>query len=103
TMSDRVAVINSGALEQVDRPRELYDRPRSTFVADFVGESTLLPVERGAGGVTLLGRTLLHAGPIPAASSLVLVLRPEKLRIVERADGSPDVNHLTGALVRTVF
>jgi putative spermidine/putrescine transport system ATP-binding protein len=38
TMSDRVAVINSGALEQFDAPRELYDRPRSTFVADIVGE-----------------------------------------------------------------
>jgi putative spermidine/putrescine transport system ATP-binding protein len=103
TMSDRVAVINAGALEQFDRPRELYDRPRSTFVADFVGESSLLPVERSAGGVTLFGRPLLHASPVPDAPSLVVVLRPEKLRIVERADGDPDVNHLTGALVRTVF
>ena len=103
TMSDRVAVIKSGALEQFDRPRELYDRPCSTFVADVVGESSLRPGERGAGGVPRYGRPLLHSGHVPDASSLVLVVRPEKLRIVERADGHPDINHLTGTLIRSVF
>ena len=52
TMSDRIAVMNGGNVEQVAAPRELYDEPRSTFVADFIGTSNLLtiPVDRRAGG-----------------------------------------------------
>jgi spermidine/putrescine transport system ATP-binding protein len=43
TMSDRVAVMNAGVLEQVDEPRAIYDRPRTGFVASFVGETNAIP------------------------------------------------------------
>jgi putative spermidine/putrescine transport system ATP-binding protein len=46
TMSDRIAVINHGRLMQLDTPREIYDRPANRFVADFLGESTFLPLEQ---------------------------------------------------------
>ena len=42
TMSDRVAVMNAGRIEQCDSPEQIYRRPRSSFVADFVGEANLL-------------------------------------------------------------
>ena len=49
TMSDRICLMNDGRIEQLGSPAELYFRPRTLFVADFLGESNLLParVERG--------------------------------------------------------
>jgi spermidine/putrescine transport system ATP-binding protein len=48
-LSDRIAVVNAGALEQVGPPREIYYRPATAFVADFVGHANLLPAERIGG------------------------------------------------------
>ena len=45
SMADRVAVFNDGCIQQVGTPREVYDRPRTPFVADFVGASNVLPAE----------------------------------------------------------
>lgn len=45
SMSDRVAVFNDGRIQQVDAPQEVYDRPKTPFVADFVGSSNVLPAE----------------------------------------------------------
>ena len=45
-MSDRIAVINHGRLAQLDKPRWIYDVPAKALVAEFLGESALLPVER---------------------------------------------------------
>ncbi|MBS0221133.1 MAG: ABC transporter ATP-binding protein [Proteobacteria bacterium] len=62
-MSDRIAVMNKGRVEQVGAPTEIYERPRTRFVADFIGEINLL-----------------DDGPCPGA------LRPEKIRLVPVAD-----------------
>jgi len=43
TMSDRIAIINKGVIEQLDTPQNIYNNPKSTFVADFIGESNILP------------------------------------------------------------
>lgn len=75
TMSDRIALLNAGRIEQVGTPEDLYLRPASVFVADFLGESTLLGVE--AGLVEELGLRL-EASPCGTA-----VLRPEALGVVE--------------------
>jgi ABC-type Fe3+/spermidine/putrescine transport system ATPase subunit len=48
TMSDRIALMRSGRIEQIGAPRELYDRPASRYVADFIGETNLLPMGDGA-------------------------------------------------------
>src|SRR5207342_869983 len=45
TMSDRIAVMNRGVIEQVDGPEEVYERPGTTFVAGFIGVSNLMPGE----------------------------------------------------------
>ena len=42
TMSDRIAVINEGRIEQIDTPREIYEHPKTKFVANFIGETNLL-------------------------------------------------------------
>jgi putative spermidine/putrescine transport system ATP-binding protein len=100
TMSDRIAVIDRGRIVQVDRPEALYRRPASLFVADFIGESVLLPVMRADGGAALRGQRLKLARDVPPGSDLKLVIRPELLRIGE---AGADDNALTGTLRQTVY
>ena len=102
TMSDRVAVLNHGRLIQVDGPRALYDNPADAFVADFVGESTLLPVRRsGADSVTLHGTTLRTARALPPGDEFLLVIRAEKLLPAERSGGEGNI--LRGRVSEVVF
>ena len=92
TMSDRVAVMNRGRLEQVGSPMDIYHRPGTAFVADFIGEANLLDAEllarEGAvGRVRLTGglelRVPLAAWPENAARAVVSV-RPEKVCVSKR-------------------
>ena len=85
-MSDRIAVINQGRIEQVGAPAELYDRPVNRFVASFVGESNFLnatAVSNEADTVVAnLGSKRVRAvgnGPVAAGTPLILAVRPEKL------------------------
>ena len=66
TMSDRIAVVNHGRIEQVETPERLYRQPHSFFVADFVGESISLPVEVTNETAQLNGRVLKSDLPIAA-------------------------------------
>ncbi|HEY1855318.1 MAG TPA: ABC transporter ATP-binding protein [Solirubrobacterales bacterium] len=94
TMSDRIAVMNRGRVEQVSNPEEVYDRPTTSFVAGFIGVSNLMPAT-----VSAPGRVKLDSGPeIPAdtgeldpGEGCAAVVRPEKLQ-VELADGAPPAN-----------
>jgi putative spermidine/putrescine transport system ATP-binding protein len=100
TMSDRVAVLNQGRILQVDSPQRLYEQPSDAFVARFVGESTLLPVERAGGRRIRLAGTVLEArAEPPAAGDLLLALRAEKMLLLP--DGAPpsDVLNLLPAIV----
>jgi len=78
TMSDRVAVINDGKLMQLDSPRQIYDQPASTFVANFIGESTLLPVDHRNGEVSYAGNPIDIKGS-ESKNGRFLMLRPERL------------------------
>jgi spermidine/putrescine transport system ATP-binding protein len=96
TMSDRIAVMNRGRIEQVSIPEEVYDKPTTSFVAGFIGVSNLMP-----GTVSAPGRVRLDSGrEVPADTGLLAigedcaaVVRPEKLR-VELSDGAPAANGL---------
>jgi spermidine/putrescine transport system ATP-binding protein len=88
TMSDRIAVMNHGVVEQVDVPEAVYDRPRTTFVAGFIGVSNLMPgvASPAAGGATELkldsGVTVQTASNGYASGERVwAVVRPEKLTV----------------------
>ncbi len=89
TMSDRVAVIAGGRVMQVDTPRRLYDHPANRFVAEFIGESTLLDVDTAGGECRCAGVAIRTASPPPAGRPMLLMLRPERVRIgdAERRDG----------------
>jgi spermidine/putrescine transport system ATP-binding protein len=110
TMSDRIAVMRHGRIEQLGQPEELYERPRTEFVAGFLGVSNLLDGEiQGRSGnlldIRLTGGTILRA-PAETANGATRVhvgVRPEKLRVTpSTADASTpesDVNALEGTVV----
>src|SRR5262249_53156397 len=97
TLSDHMGVMHRGRLEQLGTPEDLYERPRSRFVADFIGESNFLPgqvVGGAADGVafeTPRG-TKLHAaaGPGAALGAAVLFIRPEKIALAREAGDQGD-------------
>ena len=102
TMADRVAVMRGGRIEQVDPPRRLYERPRTRFIADFVGESSFVPVELRDGAAWMNGTRVLTADPLPSAKRACLVARPEKLTLrPDPADRS--INQLSGIVEEQVF
>jgi putative spermidine/putrescine transport system ATP-binding protein len=100
TMSDRVVVIDAGRIVQCDTPRAIYERPADSFVADFIGESTLLPVERKGGGYALAGTPLKLGEAAPDGQ--FLVLRPEKLGFHEPGTEG-EVNLFEGSLQQIVY
>jgi spermidine/putrescine transport system ATP-binding protein len=95
TMSDRIAVMNRGVIEQLDEPEEIYERPSTTFVAGFIGVSNLMPgavVSTNTGSVELR----LDAGPTVRAAGVGVgvgdrahaVVRPEKLQLHGAGNGA---------------
>ena len=97
TMSDRVAVMNKGVIEQVEGPEDVYERPRTTFVAGFIGVSNLMPGEvvasngKGADLKLDCGPTV-HAADsrgVPAGVRAHAVVRPEKLQIHSAGEPAP--------------
>ena len=101
TMSDRIAVINHGRLMQLDSPEKLYDRPANPFVADFIGESTFLPVERHGGRMISGGMELKLDSP-PPVGELLLMLRPERVRILNDDEGGK-INRFSATVRDVVF
>ncbi|MEM6900193.1 MAG: ABC transporter ATP-binding protein [Pseudomonadota bacterium] len=103
TMSDRIAVINHGELEQLDTPEVIYNRPASAFVADFIGESTMLPLTRQGDNAVYLGDQRIGTVEGPG-TDWTLVVRPERLFFAGTQDQSDDTKViLTGILHETVF
>jgi spermidine/putrescine ABC transporter ATP-binding subunit len=102
-MSDRIAVMNGGRIEQIDTPDRLYERPATRFVADFIGESNIIPLPSPA---EANGRVHTAVGPLmvrwndpaeAAGTATELVVRPEKIRFVS------DEAHLDNVLAGTVI
>jgi putative spermidine/putrescine transport system ATP-binding protein len=108
TMSDRIAVFDKGRIEHIGTPSEIYDRPHSRFVADFIGETNLLEgvVEASNGDGTSLvlpgGQKIRVAksGSAVPGSSLAISLRPERVRL---NDGGGASNVLPATVVDSVY
>ncbi len=96
-MGDRVAVLKDGLLQQVDTPRNLYDRPVNEFVAGFIGSPAmnLVPVTLTEGGAVLGGvavplpRTALGTLAAEGAKTATLGFRPESVELVGAGSGVP--------------
>jgi ABC-type Fe3+/spermidine/putrescine transport system ATPase subunit len=101
-LSDRIAVMSAGRIEQLGPPREVYERPATRFVADFIGASSVLEgraLDREtvelAGGVRL--RVALREGPAPGRAVRLLV-RPERVEL-----GGAGTNALTARVASVMY
>jgi len=107
TMSDRVAVMRGGEIEQCAEPRELYEAPTSAFVANFLGASNLVSVlvaESNGGGARLgLGSFGLRADTcaLAAGADAVAMIRPENVRLEEH--GAAGENRVPGMVEEVVY
>jgi ABC-type Fe3+/spermidine/putrescine transport system ATPase subunit len=109
-MSDWIAVMNRGVVVQWGTPSEIYYRPRTPFVADFVGSVNLIRAPRldGVGGramVEVAGRRfdLPDDGASGSAGEVLLSIRPESLRLARRGEAGGDDLALPGEVVRRTF
>jgi putative spermidine/putrescine transport system ATP-binding protein len=104
TMSTRIAVMNEGAVVQVGAPMEVYEKPESFFVADFMGESQFLEVRCADGEVRYGGATLRtpHLPSRPAGRQFLLI-RPEKIEIVGDSADPGELNILSGRVGEVLF
>ena len=102
TMSDRIAVINDGRLIQVDAPEALYRRPTDVFVANFVGESVILPVEMTPDGPAFNGLPLKTNCDLNGTGPYYLAIRPELLEF-DVASGADELNRLNGTVIDIIY
>jgi putative spermidine/putrescine transport system ATP-binding protein len=103
TMSDRIAVMDQGRIAQLDTPKHLYSNPKTRFVAEFLGESNLLPVAVDKRGVVFAGQVIkLNQAP-PIGSKAWLVVRPEKLILLDRNYRDTNLNVFEGKVVEAVY
>ncbi len=106
SLSDRVVVMSEGRIEQVGTPFEIYNFPRTSLVARFVGTLNVLTarvVDAAAGRVEVDGQTIRTAGPIAGAQTgdmVTIALRPEIMSLDEGAAGA---NQLRGSIDDITF
>jgi spermidine/putrescine transport system ATP-binding protein len=108
TMSDRLAVMSDGRVEQLGTPNEVYEEPRTTYVADFLGVSNLMDARaEGPGGngrcKVRLGDFQLMAGQgeSDARGEVRIVIRPERVGL--EAQGAAGENRVPGMVERVVY
>ncbi|MET9904368.1 ABC transporter ATP-binding protein [Streptomyces sp. NPDC006446] len=100
SMADRVAVMRAGRLEQCASPAELYGRPATAFVAEFVGTMSRIPGSLDGDTVEVLGRRLPVDGNMPAAGEVDVLVRPEAVRV--SADDAGDARVVATAFLGAV-
>jgi spermidine/putrescine transport system ATP-binding protein len=111
-MSDRIAVMNRGRVEQVGAPEALYDRPRTRFVADFLAvrnllQATVVSVSSGRAALRTTGGVSFEAsddGGYRAGATVWVGVRPERMRFVEASERSATGdNRLPGTLEDEIY
>jgi spermidine/putrescine ABC transporter ATP-binding subunit len=110
TMSDRIVLMRQGRIEQIGAPQDLYDRPTSRYVADFIGETNLLPgvvAESGDGMVVLRasGTTLraLSDTPLAPGAEAWVTVRPEAIELTDSEVTRQGWNRVTGTVREAVY
>ena len=107
SVADRIALLRDGKLAQVGTPEDLYRRPSSSFVAQFVGQTNLIPatvVERGLDTTrveTAIG-PLVAAGNGELPAQVIVSIRPEWLRLTRPGEGSRG-NHFEARVIESTF
>lgn len=106
TMSDRIAVLNQGRIQQLGTPTEIYRNPESRFVADFIGQASFLSLDMADSdsGIDIRIPESLREKARPVDNPL-LVIRPEQILLDQQHKSTPDKERLmlTGSLASMVF
>jgi spermidine/putrescine transport system ATP-binding protein len=114
TMSDRIAVMNAGVIEQLAPPRDIYEHPKTKFVAGFIGTSNLLVgtvtrtdgtaavIELGDGERIIVPGTGGSAGAVPG-DELEITVRPEKITLGTEPQAGPAGCALRGTVTEAVY
>ncbi|MFD1705995.1 ABC transporter ATP-binding protein [Siminovitchia sediminis] len=116
TMSDRIAVMNAGIIEQLGTPDEIYERPASRFVADFIGETNLfegkvVEIDQKHAYFDLSGHKIpiVPANPLSLDEEISMAIRPERVHLHGEANGAgfaipgKVVEHIyVGSVIKTV-
>jgi ABC-type Fe3+/spermidine/putrescine transport system ATPase subunit len=111
TMSDRIAVMRQGSIEQIGTPTEIYERPATRFVAGFIGSMNMLPARRVAVGSDGLVRLETAVGTATARAAcsdrpmtdIILAIRPERLKLSAAADVPVDATRWPARVERIVY
>jgi spermidine/putrescine transport system ATP-binding protein len=108
TMSDRLAVMSNGRVEQIGSPSDVYEEPTTAYVADFLGVSNLMDAD--AGGMDAQGHARIRVGEfelaagqgdVDARGAVKIVIRPERVRLEET--GASGENRVPGMVERVVY
>ncbi len=99
-MGDQVAVFDSGRIVQFGNPEEVYLRPRTAFVADFIGEANLVTAQRDGHSLSIDGLGLIDAQALanpeaPETGAVTVAIRPENISLSEAVDGAGVVSEVT--------
>lgn len=110
TMADKIAVMNEGRIEQMGAPEELYESPRTAFVANFLGSSNLLQAEvRGDEGDFAIANVAGHPVHIPldrvhsTNAQVFAGVRPEKIHLVEEGAADSSENEISGVVLDSSY
>jgi len=112
-LSDRIAVLKNGHVEQVSDPKTLYERPRTSFIADFIGEANILEgkisrTERGVSEI-VTNETMLIAvdssklDHVPSDGKVSLCIRPEKITVSPKSKNIDRPNIYPGVIQEVIF
>jgi spermidine/putrescine ABC transporter ATP-binding subunit len=108
-LSDRIVVMSRGRVEQIGTPREIYEAPRTRFVADFIGASNLLPgvveSESTMGAVVRVGAARLTSseGRVVPGRSVTVLIRPERVRLLPPGSDRPGGSALAGRVAEVTY
>ncbi|WP_309082998.1 ABC transporter ATP-binding protein [Chelativorans sp.] len=104
--SDRIAVMNQGRIEQVDEPYKLYTKPRTRFVASFIGRTNFLSGRKESSSVIFEGFSLpsdILGLPPSSGKEISVSIRPQSLRLCGKEPDAPDQVKLKGRVVERAF
>ena len=112
-ISDRIAVMAKGRIEQLDQPEEIYSNPRTVFAASFVGTSNQFRgvLESAAEGLCRIDNQLLHASPVSDlhdGDAILVLVRPEEVTLQQLSEGDEENtnhagNHINGVIELRTF
>jgi spermidine/putrescine ABC transporter ATP-binding subunit len=108
TMATRIGVMQDGKLRQIGTPAEVYERPASRFVAEFLGAANILPARvRGRDGAAtaleVCGLPVRATSAPPSGDAVLLAIRPERLRILPAAAAALAENRLSGTVTLSAY